>query len=158
MATAALVIGALTAAGGAVYSGVEANKQGKAQQSIAKYNARMAEIEAKREKEAKLMKMRDIKAQGDKLRGAQEALYGAAGVFGTTPMAFALETQKDVAKDIAVVAADAEYGDILAKSQMFNIRAEGSAAARRGQSALISGGLQAGGTLLSSYGQYKSKT
>lgn len=143
MAFAPLLILAGTAltAGAAVYSGVQAHNQGKYQSALAEQNARLSQQRAAAEA---------ARLRRDTMRrlGATTAGFGASGVtLAGTPGEVLGDQAVTLEEDSTLVLFD---GAADARRH----RAEGAAAAARGEAALVGSALGATGTLFAGAGTY----
>ena len=142
-ATLALIATAATAAG-SIVSGIQGAKAGREQEKLFRQQAALEKVAATEEE-------RQTRREGQRLRSAQLARFGKAGVTLTGTPAFVLaETAEEQERDVLLI----RFGG---ESKAQRAIAEGKLARSRGQQALVGGIVGAGTTLLGSGAFTKKK-
>lgn len=155
-ATTALMIGAGVSAGAAVYTGVQARQQGKAQEDIAEANAQIAETEAAEARQAGIAEAQQFSRRARRLQATQRAAFASSGVtIEGTPTELLLQQAEELEFDRQNILRNAGTRGLSLESRAGVERTIGESAARRGRSALTGSLLGAGGTLASGFGTAK---
>jgi hypothetical protein len=138
-----LILGGLVSAGGTIYS---ASKQAEA----ASANAQMAEDRAKKEREAAEREEDRFRRQGERFMSRQRALYAVSGI--RMDEGSALDVMKDSIQEIELDAmairagAEARSRYYLSQARLDRLK---------GETALISGAIRAGTSLLNDFSEYR---
>lgn len=166
MATLAIIAiagAAATTAYGEYQAGKAAEAEGKAQQQIAEYNAKLKEREAAAERERARVEAEQFKERGRGLLAEQRVGYAKGGVLTTgTPAEVIDITSKNLEADRMRILKEGFLAGSFRESEAEGLRYEGRAARARGKAAKRGAMFSAAGSILSGIGQsaytYKSLT
>jgi len=119
----------MLAAGSAIVGAVGAIQQGKAQQSMANYNAAVAERAAESAKVAAAFEESAQRSQAEKLRSTQRALFARSGVTPEgSPLLVEADTAAQAEQDALAIRFSGSAAEARAKSQAAMSRFEGRVA------------------------------
>jgi hypothetical protein len=138
-----MLAGAVVAAVGGVFKGIQANQQSKSIQK--QMNSEAGATEAQGQVAANR-----IRARSRRMAGTQRAQFAARGVELTDS---AVDVQFDSASQFEVEAMDKIW---RANRGAANLRTKGNAARKSGKNQLISSGFSAAGTILGGAGKFKA--
>lgn len=148
-----LIVGAI--AGGQIYSGMAASAEGKSAENMAKYNAAMAEREAKSIEARTKVQQRLQAEEAERRMGTLRAGLGASGAVSTEGSPLMIQTAQAV---------EDEYNNLMtgytgreeataARSQGALSLMEGKIARQAGKNKMYSSFIGAGSTLLAGFGE-----
>ena len=149
-----IVAGTAVSAYGQYQQGKAAEAQGKAEQQIAEYNAKIKEKEAAAALERSREEARQFAKEGEVLMGEQRVRLAKGGVLSTegTPALLLEETAQELEADRMSILREGFLGESFAMSQAEGLRAEGRAAKARGKNAKTGSYYAAGSSLLTGFG------
>ncbi len=152
--TVAIVAGAALGAAGQIQAGKAAERQGKAEQEILDFNAKIKEREAAAELERSEAAARKFGEEGEALKGKQRVAIARGGVLASegTPAFLLEETAFNLEADRLEILKEGFLSKSFRLSEAENLRASGRAAKVRGKAAKSASRFQATGTLLTGLG------
>ncbi len=155
LAIAALVVGAGLQAYGQYQAGKAAEAEGKMEQQILDYNARLKEREAAAELERARAEARRFGKEGEALLAEQQVGLAKGGVLAEvgTPALLLETTAQELEADRMQILREGFLSESFRLSEAEGLRFEGRAAKVRGKNIRRAKTLQAGGTLLTGFGQ-----
>jgi hypothetical protein len=145
-----LLVGTGLAAGGAVYSGIQANQQGQMAEKIAKANA-MAEERAAAEAEAQgFYEANLLSEKGEKIKAAHRVAIAGSGLdMGGTNLDFLLQSARDLEVDRQMILRNAMVKSEQLRSSAYAMRMQGKAARKQGSNSMYGSLISAGGSVAS---------
>ena len=149
------VAGITVSAVGQIEAGKAAEKQGKFQEQIAIRNAEQAQREAEGKRQAAAEAAIQKERQGRALRGKQRAMFAKSGVeLRGSPLSVLVETAQDIEADRLTILREGAIAGATDEYRAGIMRAEGSAAKKRGQAAkrasvlsAVGGGMTSGAAM-----------
>lgn len=150
------IVSAAVTAGGAIYSGVQANKQGKYEAAVAKQNAGLANEQARDAQERGQLEAQRHWRKVAQLKGQQQASMAANGIdtsFGSAA-SVASDTAMLGAEDATQIYKGAFQEGRGYEISASNFRSQGQAARMKGKAALVSGYIGAASSALGGAQQY----
>ena len=153
--TWALIIGGTLTAGSQIQAGRAAKAQGKTEESIAAYNAKLKEAEAIEEQRAAAAAAKKFAAESEEIIARQRVLYAKAGVEPSkgSPLSVVVKTAQELEADRLTILREGMVSSAQRRAEANIYRMRGSAAKARGKAALRGSRLAAAGTILSTVGQ-----
>jgi len=154
--TTAMMYGSAAAAGGALYQGRQAQIQGRNQQAMAEYNARVMGMEAKAiEKKTQFEQIQHRKA-ATRIEKRLKARLAASGAIPDVGIALLLQDEQASEMDLenALIGAGGSVEASRARSAAYGERLGGKYAKKRGKSAQTASYFGAGTSLLQGFGKY----
>ncbi len=154
VAVSAIIVGGGIQAYGQYQAGKAAEAQGKAEQQIAEYNAKLKEREAAAELERSRAAAERFEREGEALQGTQVVTLAKGGVLTTvgTPALLLEETAQELEADRMQILREGFLAQSFRETEAGGLRFEGRAALARGRNIRRASTLQAGGTLLTTAG------
>jgi hypothetical protein len=153
LAIGAMVAGTGMAAYGTYQAGKAAEAEGKSAQQWSEYNAKVEERNATAKEQAAAYREKQMRLEGDKIKGTQRALYATSGVTAEgTPLEVMLNTAGELEMDYAMTRREGYLEGQQHRSQAVLDRFEGKVARMKGSNAKTAANWQAGATLLSGLG------
>jgi hypothetical protein len=151
-----LLIGAIASAGGAVYSGKQADAQGKAAERMMQYNAALQEREAKAIEQKARFDQRRQAERAQRIKGSLAAKLAASGARMDVgaPLMLMEEQAAELELENLLIGYEGQIGAQKALSQAQLDRMQGKIYAKKGRSAKTAGYIQAGTSLLTGFGSY----
>lgn len=152
--TIAIVAGTGAMAYGQYQSGKAAEAQGKAEQEIANYNAKLKEREAAAELERSRAEALRFEKEGEALLGTQKAKIAKGGVLATegTPALLLEQTEMELEADRMSILEEGFLRKSFMESEAEGLRFSGRAAKARGKNLMSAARFKAAGTLLTGFG------
>ena len=145
------ITGIAISAYSAYEQGKAAEEQGKFQAKIAARNAEQAQREAEGKRQAAAEAAIQKEREGRALKGRQRALYAKSGVeLRGSPLSVLVETAQDIEADRLTILREGAIAGSTDEYRAGIIRAEGSAAKKRGQAAKRASVLSAVGSSMTS--------
>jgi len=154
LALSSIVVGGGLQAYGQYQQGKAAEAQGKAEQQIAEYNAKLKEKQAAAELERARAQATQFEKEGEALKGEQIVSFAKGGVLTTTgtPALLLEETAAELEADRMAILREGFLGRSFREGEAEGLRFEGRAAKARGKNIKTASMYQAGGTLLTTVG------
>ena len=154
LATIAILAGGGMQAYGQYQQGKAAEAQGKAEQQIAEYNAKLKERQGAAELERARAQATQFEKEGEVLKGEQIVGFAKGGVLTTegTPALLLEETAAELEADRMAILREGFLGRSFREGEAEGLRFEGRAAKARGQNLAAASKYQAVGTLLTTFG------
>ncbi len=152
---------ATTIIGGAVVGGIgqleagkAAEEQGKAEQEMMNYNAKLKEREAQAEIDRARAEAIRFDEEGDALMGTQKAKLAIGGVLASegTPAMLLEQTKIELEADRRTILQEGFTAGSFREAEAAGLRFQGRSAATRGKNMKTASMYQAGGSLLSGLG------
>jgi hypothetical protein len=143
-----------TMAGGQIYSGMQANAQGKSAQNMAEYNAAMQEREAKQVERKTAMEQRLQAESADRAMSTTRAGLGMSGAVSTegSPLLIqAKQASESELENLMIGYEGREQATSLREGAALS-RMEGKIARKKGKSSMYSSFIGAGSSLLTGFG------
>ena len=139
---------------GQYQQGKAAEAQGKAEQEILNYNAKLKEREATAERERAYAEAQRFKKEGKALLGEQQVTLAKGSVLTTvgTPALLLEQTAQELEADRMSILREGFLAESFRETEAEGLRYEGRAAKARGKNIKKGANLQAGGTLLTTAG------
>ena len=155
LAIIALGAGAGISAYGQYQQGQTAEAQGKAEQQIAEYNAKLKERQGKAEEERARADALRFEKEGEALLGTQQVGIAKGGVLSSvgTPALLLEETAKELEADRMAILKEGFLAGSFRESEAEGLRYEGRAAKARGKNLKTGYTYAAGGSILSGFGK-----
>ena len=148
-----LIGGAITAGVGQYQQGQAAEAQGKAEQKILDYNAKLKEQEAAAELARSQEEARQFKLQGEGLQAGQRVGYAKGGVLAVGSPALVLEeTALNLEADRMRIIKEGYLAESFRRSEAEGLRFQGRAAKARGSNIKTASMYSAAGSLLTGIG------
>nr|WP_321500184.1 hypothetical protein [uncultured Dethiosulfovibrio sp.] len=137
---------------GSLAQGIAASQAAKAQAQIAEQNAQIAESQADIAQQDSAEEQRRVRREGEQFAGQQKSLLGASGVSGSYGSALSLlmDTHQGVEDDAANIKLSGDRRAWGYRAQSVNYKNQASASRSQAKSAMFSGIIGAGTSLLSS--------
>ncbi len=154
LAVVAIAAGAGVTAYGQYQQGKAAEAQGKAEQQILEYNAKIKERQAAAELERARAEAIRFGKEGEALLATQQVQIARGGVLATTgtPFQLAEETEEELLADRMMILREGLLAESFRISEAEGLRFEGRAAKARGKNIKRGATLAAGATILSGVG------
>jgi len=151
---ALMTIGGGIQAYGQYQQGKAAEAQGKAEQELANYNAKLKEREADAELERSRAEAKQFEREGRYLQGEQKVAIAKGGVLATegSPALLLEETERDLELDRLAILKEGFLAQSFRKTEAEGLKFSGRAAKARGQNIKTASRFQAAGTLLTTAG------
>lgn len=143
-----------TMAAGQVMQGMAAKQAGKDEASLAEYNARVMESQAKAKEEQTLAIQKRQAEAAARVQSSLEAELGASGVVSTagTPLLVQAKQASELELENLMIGYEGQVEAERYRSQAAGERYKGKLAKRRGKNEMFGSLLGAGGTLLTGFG------
>ena len=154
IAVIAIAAGAGTQAYGQYQQGKAAEAQGKAEQDILNYNARLKERQATAELERARTEARRFGKEGEALLATQQVGIAKGGVLATvgTPALLLEQTAQELEADRMAILKEGFLAESFRLSEATGLRFQGASAKARGKNIKRGARLAAAGTLLTGLG------
>ncbi len=153
----AIAAGAGVQAYGQYQQGKAAEAQGKAEQEILNYNAKLKEREAAAELDRARAEAIRFEKEGEALQGTQQVQLAKGGVLTEvgTPALLLEKTAQELEADRRQILREGFLAQSFRESEAEGLRFEGRAAKARGKNLATASKFQAAGTLLTGFGSAK---
>lgn len=152
MGVAGILAGAGLMAGGQVMQGQAAKTEGKNMETLANYNASVAEMAANEEERTAAYKAEAQQKEAQRFLAKQRTLYNRAGVYGESPIAVLNDSAYELDLDRMMLRREGTIRGSQLRASAVGERLRGKAAKRAGKTAFNSSLLSAGGTMLTGFG------